>query len=128
VTCKDNDPTCDSSATAGCVVRAQLCFNDAAASIYGGKCTASPVTAFTLGGKVDASAAGAIANALTGLPGAAGSSFSPALSALTCTEPIDFTVPLRVKGTRIKKGALAIKSVAIAGKKDKDKLKLVCVP
>ena len=54
MTCTDNDPTCDSNPTAGCVIRAQLCFNDAAASVYGGKCTASPVTAFALGGNPDA--------------------------------------------------------------------------
>jgi hypothetical protein len=128
VTCTDNDPTCDSSPTAGCLIRAQLCFNDAAASVYGGKCTASPVTAFALGGNPDAATAGAVAAALLGLPGAAGSTFSPPLAALTCTGPIELTVPLRVKGTKIKKGSLTIKSTATAGKKDKDKLKLVCVP
>ena len=128
VTCTDNDPTCDSSPTAGCVIRTQLCFNDAAASIYGGKCTVSPVTTFALGGNADAATAEAVADALLGLPGAAGSTFSPPLSALTCTGPIDLTVPLRVKGTKIKKGSLTIKSTTTAGKKDKDKLKLVCVP
>lgn len=128
VTCTDNDPTCDSSTTAGCVIRTQLCFNDAAASVYGGKCTAAPVTSFTLAGNPDANTAGAVASALTGIPGAAGSSFSPPLSALTCTGSIDLTVPLKVKGTKIKKGSLTIKSITTAGKKDKDKLKLVCVP
>lgn len=128
VTCTDNDPTCDSSSTAGCVIRTQICFNDAAASVYGGKCTAAPVTSFTLAGNPDANTAGAVASALTGIPGAAGSSFSPPLSALTCTGSIDLTVPLKVKGTKIKKGSLTIKSITTAGKKDKDKLKLVCVP
>jgi hypothetical protein len=128
VTCTDNDPTCDSLATAGCVIRAQLCFNDATAAVYGGKCTASPVTAFALSGNPDAGTSGAVAAALTGIPGAAGSSFSPPLSALTCTGAIELSVPLKAKGTKIKKGSLTVKSVATAGKKDKDKLKLVCVP
>jgi hypothetical protein len=128
VTCTDNDPTCDTSPAAGCVIRTQLCFNDAAASVYAGKCTASPVTGFALSKLPAPDVSGPILAGLTGLPGSTGSSFSPPLSALTCTGPIDLPVPLKVKGTKTKKGSLTLKSVTTADKKDKDKLKLVCIP
>jgi len=110
------------------VIRTQLCFNDAAASVYAGKCAASPVTGFALSRLPAPDVAGPIIGALTGLPGSTGSSFSPPLAALTCTGPIDLPVPLRVKGTKTKKGSLTLKSVTTAGRNDKDKLKLVCIP
>jgi len=132
VRCTDNDTTCDQSPAAGCVVRVQLCFNDAAAAIYGGRCVASPVTAFALGGSPDAQNVAAVAAALQELPGVqpalVGVAFEPPLAALTCSGPIDLEVPLRVKGTRIKKGVRALKSVTTAGKRDKDKLKILCIP
>jgi len=128
VTCTDNDPTCDTSPVAGCVFRTQLCFNDAAAPVYAGKCAASPVSAFALSKLPAPDVSGPILAGLTGLPGSSGSSFSPPLAALTCTGPIDLPVPLKVKGTKTKKGSLTLKSITTADKKDKDKLKLVCVP
>jgi len=128
VTCTDNDTTCDTSPAAGCVFRTQLCFNDAAASVYAGKCTASPVTGFALSSLPAPDVSGPILGGLTGLPGSTGSSFSPPLSALTCTGTIDLPVPLKVKGTKTKKGSLTLKSLTTADKKDKDKLKLVCIP
>jgi hypothetical protein len=132
VRCTDNDPTCDRSADPGCVVRVQLCFNDAAAAIYGGKCTASPVTGFALSGNPDAQNAAAVGAALQDLPGVqsalVGVSFAPPLAALTCSDPIDLEVPLRVKGTKTKKGVRTLKSVATADKRDKDKLKILCIP
>jgi hypothetical protein len=129
VRCTDNDPTCDQSPEAGCVVRAQLCFNDAAASIYAGKCTASPVTAFALTGAPDAQNATAVTTALLALPGAQpGPTFVPPLTALTCSEPIDLEVPLKLKGTKTKKGSRTLKSVTTADKRDKDKLKVLCIP
>ena len=70
VRCTDNDTTCDRNPAAGCLVRAQLCFYDATAGIYGGGCAPSPVTAFSLSGTPDAQNAGAVASALQQLPGA----------------------------------------------------------
>lgn len=134
VRCTDNDPSCDQSPAAGCVIRAQLCFNDASQPMYRGKCTASPVTAFATTGKVDPTNAAAISAALAGLPGAqaaaGGATFATPLGGLACTGAIDLTVPLEVKGTstRTKKGSVTIKSVVTAGKRDKDKLKLLCLP
>ena len=132
VRCTDNDTTCDQSPAPGCVVRAQLCFNDAAAAIYAGKCTPAPVTAFALAGAPDAQNGAAVAAALLQLPGAqsilGGVSFTPALITPACTGSLDLEVPLKVKGTKIKKGARALKSVATADKRDKDKLKILCIP
>jgi hypothetical protein len=132
VRCTDNDTTCDQSPAAGCLVRAQLCFDDAAAAIYGGRCAAAPVMAFALTGHPDAQNAGAVVAALLQLPGAqpslTGVSFAPPLSALTCTGPIDLEVPLKVKGSKPKKGARALRSVTTADKRDKDKLKILCIP
>lgn len=132
VRCTDNDTTCDRSAAAGCVVRAQLCFNDAAQAIYKGKCAASPVTAFGLTGNVDATNGAAISAALLGLPGAqaatGGATFATPLAGLVCSGPIDLTVPLRVKAGKSKKGVVSLKSATTADKRDKDKLKILCVP
>lgn len=132
VRCTDNDTTCDQSPAAGCVVRAQLCFNDAASAVYGGKCTAQPVTAFALSGNPDVQNASAVGAALQQLPGAqsagAGVTFDPPLLALTCSDSIDLEVPLKVKGTKTKKGSRSLRSVATADKRDKDKLKVLCIP
>jgi hypothetical protein len=132
VRCTDNDPTCDLNPEPGCRVSVSLCFDDAAATIYGGKCTASPVTTFALAGNPDPLAALAVVVAVEALPGAqagaAGVSFTPPITVLTCTAPIDLEVPLRVKRTKTKKGVLALKSVTTADKRDKDKLKILCVP
>jgi hypothetical protein len=132
VRCTDNDPTCDLNPEPGCRVSVSLCFGDPAAVIYGGKCTASPVTAFALTGNPDPQNAAAVAAALQALPGAqaaaAGVSFTPPISALTCTAPIELEVPLRVKGTKTKKGVRALKSVTTADKRDRDKLRILCIP
>src|SRR4030095_14188366 len=53
VRCSDNDPTCDLNPEPGCRVSVSLCFDDAAEAIYGGRCAASPVTAFALTGNPD---------------------------------------------------------------------------
>jgi hypothetical protein len=70
--------------------------------------------------------------AVQALPGAqaadGGTSFTPPIGALTCTSPIELEVPLRVKGTKTKKGVRALKTVTAADKRDKDKLKILCVP
>ncbi len=132
VRCTDNDPTCDLNPAPGCRVSVSLCFDDAAAAIYGGRCTASPVTAFALTGNADEQNAAAVAAALQALPGAqpgvGGVSFTAPITALTCTSPIDLEVPLRVKGTKTKKGVRALKSVTTADKRDKDRLKILCIP
>ena len=133
VRCTDNDTTCDRNPAAGCLVRAQLCFYDATAGIYGGGCAPSPVTAFSLSGTPDAQNAGAVAAALQQLPGAqssvAGVAFLPPLTTLTCTGPIDLEVPLKVKANgNTKKGSRSLKSVTTADKRDKDKLKILCIP
>jgi hypothetical protein len=132
VRCTDNDASCDTSPAAGCVVRAQLCFNDAQQAIYRGRCTPAPVTAFGLIGNPDAANAAAVGTALAALPGAqvaaGGVTFASPPSGLVCTGAIDLTVPLRVRGTKTKKGAVLLKSVTTAGKRDKDKLKLLCIP
>jgi hypothetical protein len=132
VRCTDNDTACDQSPAAGCLIRAQLCFNDAGAAAYGGKCTASPVTGFVVTGKPSGQNATALAAALQGLPGVQttvdGTAFAPALATLTCTGPIDLEVPLAVKGTTTKKGVRSIRSVTTAAKRDKDKLKILCIP
>jgi hypothetical protein len=133
VRCADDDGGCDQTVgLQGCRVRAQLCFNDAAAAVFGGKCAASPVTAFALTGNPDPQAAAAIATALQALPGAqpagGGVSFAPPLAAFACTPPLDLDVPLKVKGSKIKKGSRTLKSVTTADKRDKDKLKILCIP
>jgi len=57
-----------------------------------------------------------------------GVSFSPPLLVPTCTGPIDLEVPLKVKGLKTKKGARSLRSVTTADKRDKDKLKILCIP
>ena len=130
--CTDNDPTCDLNPQPGCRVSVSLCFDDAAEAIYGGKCTASPVTVFALTGNPDPQNAAAVAAAVQALPGAqpgsGGVSFTPPITVLTCTSPIDLEVPLRVKGAKTKKGVRALKSLTTADKRDRDKLKILCIP
>ena len=58
----------------------------------------------------------------------AGVSFAPPLATLTCSGPIDLEVPLRAKGTKVKKGVRALRSLTTADKRDKDKLKILCIP
>jgi hypothetical protein len=132
VRCTDNDPSCDLNPEPGCRVSVSLCFDDAAEAIYGGKCSASPVTAFALTGTPDPQNAAAVTAAVQALPGAqaadGGTSFTPPIGALTCTSPIELEVPLRVKGTKTKKGVRALKSLTTADKRDKDKLKILCIP
>jgi hypothetical protein len=90
------------------------------------------VTGFVVTGKPSGQNATALAAALQGLPGVQttvdGTAFAPALATLTCTGPIDLEVPLTVKGTTTKKGVRSIRSVTTAAKRDKDKLKILCIP
>jgi hypothetical protein len=133
--CKDGDTSCDSSVAPGCVVQAQLCFNDAGNAIYRGKCATAPVQRFQQTSQtrdqVDLDNWNAMGAALTGLgsrisPPAA--TFEAPITSFACTAPFDLSVPLRTRGARSLKGVRTILSATSAGKIDKDSLKIICLP
>ena len=133
--CKDGDTSCDSSVGPGCVVQAQLCFNDAGNAIYRGKCATAPVQRFQQTSEtkdqVDLDNWNAMGAALTGLgsrisPPAA--TFEAPITSFACTAPFDLAVPLRTRGARSLKGVRTILSATSAGKIDKDSLKIICLP
>jgi len=137
VKCKHGAATCDDggAGTSGCSVPMRLCFDDAAAPQYKGKCTASPVTAFALNGKqknaTDQQNAQNILNAVGGLAGTiAGNkvTFASPITTKQCSGPFDLVVPLVKKGAKTKPGSRTFKTAITAGKVDKDTLKIICTP
>lgn len=133
--CRDGDTSCDTSAAPGCVVRAQLCFNDAANAIYGGKCAAAPVTRFQKTSptkdQIDLDNWNAMGGALATLGGQVSppaATFATPLASLTCTAPFNLSVPLRARGARALKGTRKIVSATAAGKTDTDSVKIICLP
>jgi hypothetical protein len=137
VACKHGTTACDTGTTTGaCTFRAAVCFDDAAASLFHGKCTASPVSSFALTGPskdaTDTANAQAAIDAVKALGGTAAGNivgFSPALATKTCSGVFELQVPLKVKGGKSKPGKRLLKSTTTASNgSDRDKLKLVCRP
>jgi hypothetical protein len=133
--CKDGDPSCDTSAAPGCVVQAQLCFNDAGNALYRGKCATAPVQRFQQTSQtedqVDLDNWNAMGAALAGLNAritAPAATFETPLTALACTAPFELSVPLRTRGARSLKGVRTILSATSAGKIDRDSVKIICLP
>ncbi|HLK10859.1 MAG TPA: hypothetical protein VKW76_05725 [Candidatus Binatia bacterium] len=100
--CHDGDPACDMDRTRDgrCVLRVALCFHTTTTAA----CTPAPVVGFTLRAPsltshrpLDTANAAAVLEAVAAFGSRAGKqvTFSPAITALTCTAPFGITVATR---------------------------------
>ena len=134
VTCHATDPSCHAGQTGDCLLRVQLCFDDAANPLYRARCTAAPISRFELRGKqkddIDRQNARTVLDAVTrlGAESSAGSVTLPSIAALSCTTPFELLIPLERRGSRARRGVRTFRGVTTARKRDSDRLKLVCVP
>ena len=134
VTCPPGATSCHAGQTRDCVMRAQFCFDDAAASRYRGRCAAASLTRFALRGKerddVDIDNARSVLDAVTRL-GAATASRTVDVSSVggfTCTAPFDLSVPLKRKNG-VRAGVRTLRAVTTTRHaRDSDRLRLVCAP
>jgi hypothetical protein len=134
--CRDNDPACDTSPDRGCIVRAQVCFNDAANPTYKGKCAGGPVTKFlktsSTDDQIDLNNWNAMGAAVAALGGGQISppmvTFATPLTGLACTAPFNLTIPLGTRGPKTVKGTRKIVTATTAGKVDRDSVKITCTP
>ena len=134
VTCPPGETSCHAGQTRDCVMRAQFCFDDAAASRYRGRCAAASLTRFALRGKerddVDIGNARSVLDAVTRL-GAATASRTVDVSSVggfTCTAPFDLSVPLKRKNG-VRAGVRTLRAVTTTRHaRDSDRLRLVCAP
>ena len=117
VSCTDGDASCDTDGKAdgGCTFGLQVCVN---ASVPGLQCTPGSLTGPPTVKPAKDAAAQQLAAALQSLP----------LAAQGCTPP-GLRIPLKVSLAGIKPGKLRVTVTATSGgKRDKDKLKLACLP
>ncbi|MGH7895323.1 MAG: hypothetical protein ACREQL_11695 [Candidatus Binatia bacterium] len=115
VSCTDGDPSCDldGAIDGGCTLAVTACTNQSV-----GACTASPLDA-----PPTAVAKGTGAEAFT----AAVAQLSPATQACTATGLVTLTIT--PSSAKLKPAVVTVRTTAVSGgKKDKDKLKLVCNP
>ncbi|HXJ36740.1 MAG TPA: hypothetical protein VMS22_22115 [Candidatus Eisenbacteria bacterium] len=115
VACTDGDPTCDQDGTIDgtCTLAVTACTN-----VGVGSCPATPLDATPT-----AVAKGAGADAFVSAVG----QLSP--SAQTCTAPGLVRLSIAPSQAKLKPAVVTVRTTAVAGgKKDKDKLKLVCNP
>jgi hypothetical protein len=145
VTCRDDDPSCDTQVGPGCVLRAQICVNDAANPRAAGRCTPADVTRFQITSRardqIDQDNGTAIAVELLfgfedRIPGldsriADGGTitFTPGITQTICTDAFELTVPLKSKRRGFRKGVRKLKTITTGGGKgDRDTVKAVCLP
>jgi len=134
VTCHAPDPACHAGQTRDCLLRVQLCFDDAANPLYRARCTAAPISSFQLRGKqkddVDRQNARTVLDAVTRLGAArsAGSVSLPSITGLSCTTPFELVIPLDRRSGTPRRGVRTFRGVTTARKRDSDRLKLVCAP
>ena len=123
ITCKDGDTGCDSDSNRGtCTFAMALCFNEPG-------CPASGVRRLIVKG----SAAGTLLQGVAALASAspAGNTISfpqPFTTASSCTDLMSVSVPLKKNGRKKGTMKLAMKAFGSGRTKDKDTIRLVCVP
>ncbi|HLY39446.1 MAG TPA: SMP-30/gluconolactonase/LRE family protein [Candidatus Binatia bacterium] len=123
VTCRDGDASCDFDTTRGrCTFAVALCFNEPG-------CSASGVTKLVVNG----AAAGTLLQGVSTLASAnhAGNTVSfpqPFTTASSCTDLMSISVPLKKNGRKKGTMKLAMKAFGSGRTKDKDTIRLVCVP
>jgi hypothetical protein len=140
-TCVDGDPACDADLTADgtCTFRVAICLDQSDAALPA--CTAGGTTGYLVKkpaptatkDPVDAANGVALVNVVVALGGTAGGpkqndvQFTSPLAAPTCTAFARVEVPVR-SSTKVGKRTV-VGCPELAGKcKDRDKLKLACVP
>ena len=144
--CVDNDPTCDFDGggvdgTGSCTFGVRLCFNRDDSRLKG--CRPGSIAAFGPRRPSSGSADPIDQGNATALLDAALSlgtwtregdlvSFEPDLGSRdVCSDPAEVVVPLRVRGAgRLRPGKRLIRAAATesGGRRDQDKLKLLCLP
>lgn len=115
VTCTDGDPACDTDGQIDgqCTFAATACVNVSSGSCTSSALDAAPTVA------VKGTGAQALAAAIRSLP----------TSGTVCTEGGLAVVPVTITPAKLKPGVVTLKTTTVSGgKKDKDKLRLVCQP
>lgn len=134
VLCRDGDASCDASRASGCLFRVQLCFDDAANARYGGRCSAVPLSTFTLRVRskddVDRENVGAVLGGVEALGGQARNTTVqlPELHDARCTPLFELAVPLGTRRGRVVPGRRVFQSAVVGPHVDRDRLTLVCRP
>jgi sugar lactone lactonase YvrE len=132
LSCVDGDPSCDADPISGsCTFRLAVCLNNEDSRL---PCSPGPITSLRLKGNQGKSAAGtATASAIgafassTSIAKGRGVTFASAFTEPNrCTPYGQFVV--QRKGAKKGKGKLGALAVTQGAGKDKDKLKLVCLP
>ena len=132
LSCTDGDPSCDADATSGsCTFRIAVCLNNEDSRL---PCSPAPITSVKFKGNqgkspagiATATAIGAFATSSSTAKGRGVTFVSGFTEPNRCTPYGQFVV-LR-KGTKKGKGKLGALALTQGAGKDKDKLKLVCLP